>query len=253
MLALIVTLTNSFIIDKKITLTSGGEFLTLVAILLIIKYYDLNDFAIFYGVIVLFSITNRFIRKQGIRSTNIVSTIFMFTFVVIEIPIYIYQMLLSTGKTERIVEGYISTSIIIVLSMIIVLIIYIITSKMIKYTDEFISTRLTVYNFILLFSIITVNRFISELNVLNDFYYETIILMFLTILIFVVFLYLSMHILQKLNLLLESLSQTNKNSQNEATNAFRKNHNATNLLLTVNHLLKEQEYDMALQYIQNKK
>jgi len=252
-LALIVTLTNSLIIDKKITLISLGEFLVFTIVLLVVKYYDWNDFAIFYGAIIIFVSTNRLIRKKGIRSSNIITTIFMFTFVIIEIPIYVYQMLLSKGITERVVEGYVSTSLIIFLSILLVSFIYFLTSKLINYNDEFINTRLTIYNFIVLFSIMAVNRFISQLSVLDDFYFEIIILMFLAILVFIIFLYLSMHIFQKLDLLLESLSQENKKSQVETTNAFRKNHNATNLLLTVNHLLKEQEYDMALKYIQNEK
>ena len=253
LLALIITLTNSYILDRKITITSIGEFLVLFIVLGTVKFFDLNDFAMFYGVIIIFTTTNVLIRKKTINSYNVVFTIFMFTFVVIEIPIYFYQMLISKGIIERVVESYLSTSLIIIFSVIIVFIIYLITSRTIKYTDEFINTRLTIYNLIVLFSIITVNRFISKLNVLNDFYYETILLMFLTILVFIIFLYLSMHILQKLNVLLESLSQENKKTQIEATNAFRKNHNATNLLITVNHLLKEQEYDMALKYIQNEK
>ena len=243
LLALIITLTNSYIIDKKITPTSLGEFLIILFVLLAVRFHDLNDFAIFYSVIVIFTFSNTIIRKKDIMSTNVVTTICMFTFVVIEIPIYIYQMLLSKNIIERVVERYVSTSLSVLLSMIIVLIVYRLTLKMIEYTDEFIYTRLTIYNFIVLFSIIAVNRFISRLNILNNFYFETILIMFISILIYIIFLYLSMHILQELNILLKSLSEENRKSQSEATNAFRKNHNTTNLLLTVNHLLKEQEYD----------
>lgn len=252
-LAGIVTVTNSLIVDKKITLISFGEFSILSVLFIIIDYFNLNDFAIFYSVIVVVSISNKIIRKRAFQTTNVVFTIFTFTFVVIEIPIYIYQMLITQGTIERLVEGYISTSIIILFSMVMVSIVYFITSRFIKYTDEFINTKLTVYNIIVLFSIIAVNRFISRLNILNDFYFETIIIMFVTILVFILFLYASMHVLQKLNVLLASLSKENKKTQDETINAFRKNHNATNLLITVNHLIKEREYDLALKYIQNEK
>jgi sensor histidine kinase regulating citrate/malate metabolism len=52
---------------------------------------------------------------------------------------------------------------------------------------------------------------------------------------------------------LEILSTKNIESQEEINNAFRKNHNTTNLLLTVNYLLKEKEYDKALQYLKDKR
>ena len=79
LLALIITLTNSYILDRKITITSIGEFLVLFIVLGTVKFFDLNDFAMFYGVIIIFTTTNVLIRKKTINSYNVVFTIFMFT------------------------------------------------------------------------------------------------------------------------------------------------------------------------------
>lgn len=253
LLAIAITTTNSLITDRKVSLISIGELLVLFSVLLLINYLDYTDFPILYSSLGLFIFSNILFRKRNFQSTNVVSTIFMLTFVISQIPIYLYQMFLSRGTIERVVDSYVSTSAIIIFSMIVVFIMYRLTIKLINQNDEFINARLTIYNIIVLLSIIAVDRFIVNLSVLDDFYFETVILMFITIMLFIVFLYLSMYILQKMNVVLENLSKENINTQDRAINAFRKNHNTTNLLLTVNYLLKEQEYDKALQYIQKEK
>ena len=252
-LSFIVTFGNSYINSKKLSFESIGEFLGMSLIIIVSKKMNFDDFVIFYFTLSLFTASNLLIRRKGFTTLNIVTTIIMLTFTFSQIPILLYQLALSRNIVDSFIESYITTSLVIFLTGFFAIGSYFFTVKLVKYKDQFINIRLAFYNIITLFSIILVHRFKIQLSINNEFYYETAIFMFLALLLLILFLYLSIYFLQLMKVDLEILSTKNIESQEEINNAFRKNHNTTNLLLTVNYLLKEKEYDKALQYLKDKR
>lgn len=252
-LSLIISFGNSYINSKKITYASIGEFFGIFLILIISRKLNFDDFVLLYFTLILITFSNFVIRKKGFITLNIVVTIIMLTFIFSEIPIILYQLALTREFIIIDVENYVTTSLMIFLTGFLAIGSYFFTIKLIKYEDHFINLRLAFYNIITLLAIILVHRFKIQLSVDNNYYYETTTIMFLALLVLILFLYLSIYFLQLMKIDLELLSTKNSESQNKINNAFRKNHNTTNLLITVNYLLKEKEYDKALQYLKDKR
>lgn len=245
----------TFILVINMNLTTFGnidkltllESLIIILALLGIYLIEPNEYYMFYAILVILFLSYTFIRKISIYIQNIYFRIIIMSFIIAKMGISIYRFLVSDSFAEKYMNE--DFSIFIIFTGIIILILSSVKRKSHIKFDKYTNQRMLYYNVILFILILLSHYFFMFIvrQVSNPKSLYLLIDISLTVtLITIIWFNHTLKKYHKKNLkLITDLTMSNE----KLRKSYRKNHNVSNLIITINYLLKEKEYERCKNYI----
>lgn len=237
------------IFKNKFSILNIFEFIVMYIILCITYFYELDDFYYIYVILALIFTTQLWIRKKDFKVYNIVATTIMTTFVLTQMTEYSFKMLVSE-QVINISYNHFQISIAVMIMTVIVLFTINNLHKRLFLTESpLIDIGVITFNVVILVMILFGNFVILYSNINEGDINTILFLVFLMITLIILFGYFGVFMLEKNHLENVELMNDMKAVNARSNVAYRKNHNTTNIFITVNHMLKLKKYDEVDKYI----
>jgi len=244
---IILVINSALVTFGKIDKLTFIEFLVITSALFGIYQMHPNEYYMFYAISIILFVSYTFIRKTSVYVQNNMFGNIIMIFIFSKLGISIYRFFVSKSFAEK--YGDVIFSIFIISIGIIILILGYIKRKNYIKTDKYINQRMLYFNVILFIIILLSHYFyifiVKEVSDPRILY----LLLDLCLNIGLIFVIVLNGVLKKYHEKNIKLLTVLDVSDKELRKSYRKNHNVSNLVITINHLLKERKYEECKNYI----